>query len=169
MAKLISIAGMVVGAVGIFFGFYFLARAPALALSIVTGTTVGIAGVLAFIRHVVFHRSDAARLGWETDQPDWMFEVGFANLAFGAMGLLTAGINLGGRLHKPSCCSASQSTSFRRPCSMAIGISRLQSDHRPGSGAVWSPRALRGDDDVFCGSRPRRLEVQTLISYALQN
>lgn len=96
MAKLISIAGMVVGAVGIFFGFYFLARAPALALSIVTGTTVGIAGVLAFIRHVVFHRSDAARLGWETDQPDWMFEVGFANLAFGAMGLLTAGINLGG-------------------------------------------------------------------------
>jgi len=29
------------------------------------------------------------RLGWETDRPDWMFEVGFANLAFGFMGFLS--------------------------------------------------------------------------------
>jgi hypothetical protein len=44
--------------------------------------------MLAFVRHVLFHKSDAARLGWETDRPDWMFEVGFANLAFGFMGFL---------------------------------------------------------------------------------
>jgi len=68
---------MVIGGVGIFFGFYYLARAPQTSLSIVTATTVGIVGVLAFVRHVVFHKSDAARLGWETDRPDWMFEVGF--------------------------------------------------------------------------------------------
>jgi hypothetical protein len=88
MARLISIAGMVAGAIGIFFGFYYLADAPRTSLNIVTVTTVGIVGVLAFVRHVIFHKSDAKRLGWETDRPDWMFEVGFANLAFGFMGFM---------------------------------------------------------------------------------
>ena len=88
MARWISIASMVIGSIGIFVGFYYLGSAPQLSLSIVTATTVGIVGVLAFVRHVVFHKSDAARLGWETDRPDWMFEVGFANLAFGLMALL---------------------------------------------------------------------------------
>jgi hypothetical protein len=88
MAGWVSIASMVVGTVGIFFGFYYLANAPQTSLSIVTITTVGIAGVLAFVRHVIFHKSDAERLGWETDRPDWMYEVGFANLAFGFMGFI---------------------------------------------------------------------------------
>jgi len=88
MAKWISMAGMAAGTIGFFFGFYYLADAPGAALDIVTVTTVGVAGVLAFVRHVFFHKSDAERLGWETDRPDWMFEVGFANLAFGFMGFL---------------------------------------------------------------------------------
>jgi len=88
MARWISLVGMVAGAVGIFFGFYYLANAPRTSLGIVTVTTVGIVGVLAFVRHVLFHKSDAERLGWETDRPDWMFEVGFANLAFGFMGFM---------------------------------------------------------------------------------
>ena len=88
MAKLISILGMAVGAVGLFFGFYYLDQSPGTALGLVTITTVGVVGVLAFVRHVIYHKSDAARLGWETDRPDWMFEVGFANLAFGFMGIL---------------------------------------------------------------------------------
>ena len=88
MARWISIASMVIGGAGIFMGFYYLGSAPLTSLSIVTATTVGIVGVLAFVRHVVFHKSDAERLGWQTDRPDWMFEVGFANLAFGLMALL---------------------------------------------------------------------------------
>ena len=88
MAKLISIVGMGIGAIGIFFGFFYLGSAPQTSLNIVTVTTVGIVGVLAFVRHVLFHKSDAERLGWETDRPDWMFEVGFANLAFGFMGFI---------------------------------------------------------------------------------
>lgn len=89
MAKNISLAGIFVGAIGIFFGFYYLFSGNArLALVIVTVSTVGIVGVLAFIRHVIFHKSDAERLGWQTDRPDWMYEVGFANLAFGLAGLL---------------------------------------------------------------------------------
>jgi hypothetical protein len=89
MAGFISMVGMLVGAAGIFLGFYNLSHKPYTALGIVTVTTVGVVGVLAFLRHVVFHKSDAKRLGWETERPDWMFEVGFANLAFGFMGFLS--------------------------------------------------------------------------------
>lgn len=89
MAKLISITSMFLGTIGIFFGFYYLNNDPVLALKIVILATVGIVGILAFVRHVIFHKSDAKRLGWETDRPDWMFEVGFANLAFGVMAFIT--------------------------------------------------------------------------------
>ncbi len=88
MSGLISIISMAVGAAGIFFGFYFVSTEPLLALRIVVLSTVGIVGVLSFVRHVVFYRSDMKRLGWVTDKPDWMFEVGFANLAFGLMGVI---------------------------------------------------------------------------------
>jgi uncharacterized membrane protein YfcA len=81
---------MAVATLGIFFGFFFLSSQPIKALALVTGTCVGVVGILAFVRHVVFHRSDAARLGWQTDRPDWQFEVGFANLAFGVMGCTVA-------------------------------------------------------------------------------
>lgn len=90
MAKAISLISMVTGTIGIFIGFYLLDNHPEIALKIVKVTTVGIVGLLAFIRHVIFHKSDSKRLGWETDRPDWMFEVGFANLAFGSIGFIAA-------------------------------------------------------------------------------
>lgn len=95
MAKAISLLSIVCGTVGIFIGFYLLNDYPLTALKIVTISTVGIVGFLAFIRHVVFYKSDAKRLGWETDRPDWMFEVGFANLAFGAIGFIAVFANWG--------------------------------------------------------------------------
>ena len=95
MASIVSIIGMFVGTLGLFLGFYFLDDAPQTAFRIVTVTTVGIVGVLAFVRHVFFFRSDAERLGWQTDRPDWIFEVGFANLAFGVMGLVAGLASLG--------------------------------------------------------------------------
>lgn len=49
MSKWISLAGMFIGAVGIFFGFFYLANNPQRALAIVTVTTVGMVGVLAFV------------------------------------------------------------------------------------------------------------------------
>jgi len=95
MAHLVTIFSMLPGSVGIFFGFYYLAAEPARALAIVTVTTVGITGIIAFVRHVIFYKSDAKRLGWETDRPDWMFEVGFANLSFGVMGFLPVFLHWG--------------------------------------------------------------------------
>jgi hypothetical protein len=77
MAALIGYLGMAVGTAGIFFGFFFWGD-TALSTTIVSATTVGAVGILAFVRYLVFHKSDAKRLGWETDRPDWVFEVGFA-------------------------------------------------------------------------------------------
>lgn len=88
MAGILGMLGMLVGTIGLFLGFFYLASAPDTSFAIVSVTTVGIVGILAFVRHVFFFRSDAERLGWQTDRPDWMFEVGFANLAFGVMGLV---------------------------------------------------------------------------------
>ena len=85
MARALGIAGLLVSAVGLFLGFYVLSAHPGTAFRIVTGTCVGIVGLLAFLRHVIYHREDAARLGWATERPDWQFEVGFANLAFALM------------------------------------------------------------------------------------
>ncbi len=95
MASLIGIISMVIGTAGIFFGFYYLSAEPLLALKLVTLSTVGAVGVLAFVRHFFFYKSDMKRLGWETDRPDWMFEVGFANLAFGVTGLVSSLTSLG--------------------------------------------------------------------------
>jgi hypothetical protein len=89
MVKWISICGWVAAGVGIFLGFFYLSEGrPETSLAIVTVLTVGVEGVLGFVRHVIFHKQDAKRLGWETDRPDWMWEVGFANLAFGVMALV---------------------------------------------------------------------------------
>lgn len=82
MARTLNLLGIASGSVGIFFGFFFLGEDASLMIRMVALFTVGINGTLAFVRHVIFHKSDAERLGWKTDRPDWMFEVGFANLAF---------------------------------------------------------------------------------------
>lgn len=90
MAKYLSLFSMAVATVGVFFGFYYLSGSPDTALQVITLTTVGVVGLLAFVRHFFFHKSDAKRMGWETDHPDWMFEVGFANLAFSVMAFIAA-------------------------------------------------------------------------------
>ncbi|MBA4393493.1 MAG: hypothetical protein C0407_08055 [Desulfobacca sp.] len=90
MAAIIGYISMLIGTVGIFFGFFYLSHHPNLSIQIITFCTVGIVGILAFVRHFIFQKSDAKRLGWETDRPEWVFEVGFANLAFGIIGILTS-------------------------------------------------------------------------------
>lgn len=82
MARILNLLGIASGSTGIFLGFFFLGEDASLMIRMVALFTVGINGTLAFVRHVIFHKSDAERMGWKTDRPDWMFEVGFANLAF---------------------------------------------------------------------------------------
>jgi hypothetical protein len=48
--------------------------------------TVGAGGILSFLRHAVFHRSDAARMGWDYGATNaFQIETGIANLAWGLM------------------------------------------------------------------------------------
>lgn len=48
---------------------------------------VGAVGIISMIRHSVFHVSDAARAGVESD-PFYMIELGFANGAIGILALI---------------------------------------------------------------------------------
>ncbi len=74
----------------VFMGFYFQTSNPTLSLRLVSMGLVGFTGILSFISHVPLHKADSKRLGWETDRPDWQFEVGFANLAFGVLGIIAS-------------------------------------------------------------------------------
>lgn len=50
---------------------------------------VGAVGLLSFVRHSIFHRSDAARMGWDYGRRnDFQIEVGLANLSWGIVGIL---------------------------------------------------------------------------------
>ena len=88
MVKWLSIAGWIVVGVGIFLGFLYLGQDWEKSLAIVTVMTAGVEGVIGFVRHFFLYKADMKRLGWETDRPDWVWEVGFANLGFGLMALL---------------------------------------------------------------------------------
>lgn len=79
---------LIVGVIGVWVGLSLLPNAAS-ALEVVTPTAVGLAGLLAFIRHFVFHESDAKRLGWESSTgAEFQYEVGFANLAFALVAFL---------------------------------------------------------------------------------
>ena len=81
-------ASYIAGGVGVFLGF--CAGSPAEGLVWVTLLSVGILGVLSFVRHSLFHRGDAERLGWEAGgRNNFQIEVGLANLAWGLAALAT--------------------------------------------------------------------------------
>jgi hypothetical protein len=76
--------------IGLFFGFNELfGNNLDAALNTITITGVGIVGLLSFAGHLIFHKSDAQRLGWESDKPYYQYEVGFAHLAFALMAFFT--------------------------------------------------------------------------------
>lgn len=93
---IISIIRYVVAGIGFFFGFYFLSEGNlSLAIGIVALATVGIVGLISFISHVIFHKADAKRIGFENQNPGFQFEVGFANLALGLVAIVSYLANWG--------------------------------------------------------------------------
>jgi hypothetical protein len=82
---IISIIRYLVITVGIAFAYYLYFRwsdaRPA--IEIILLTCVAFNGIISFLSHVIFHKSDAKRLGMESANPGFQFEVGFANLAMG--------------------------------------------------------------------------------------
>lgn len=83
----LMLATYVVGAAGIAVGFTTLNSDPP-SLSLACLLAVGGGGLLSFIRHSIFHRSDATRMGWDLGRRNnFQIEVGLANLAWGAVGI----------------------------------------------------------------------------------
>jgi hypothetical protein len=90
IAHIIAILRIAAGTAGLFFGYYELFDDNLeAALDIITVTSVGVVGLLSFAGHLIFHKSDARRLGWESDKPYYQYEVGFAHLAFALIALFT--------------------------------------------------------------------------------
>ena len=86
--------GYAAGAVGIGLGF---SKSSAVdGLKPVMILTVGVLGLVSFVRHVVFNRSDAARMGWDSEATNnFQIEVGLANLAWGLLAFATVGWHWG--------------------------------------------------------------------------
>lgn len=59
------------------------------AVATATLTAVGFVGVLSFVSHVFLHAQDAKQIGFRANAPSFQFEVGFANLAFGVVALIS--------------------------------------------------------------------------------
>lgn len=77
-----------VGGVGYLIGTYTLNADPP-SLSIAALLAVTATGILSFIRHAIFNRSDAVRGGWNYGvRNNFQIEVGLANLAWGLFALL---------------------------------------------------------------------------------
>jgi hypothetical protein len=90
IVKTIAIIRYIFGGAGLAIGFYFLGMGNLTkAIGIVSLTTVGLVGLISFVSHVIFHKQDAKRIGLETANPGFQFEVGFANLAFGIVALFS--------------------------------------------------------------------------------
>ncbi|HEV8025034.1 MAG TPA: hypothetical protein VGP37_09145, partial [Candidatus Nanopelagicales bacterium] len=84
-----------VGGIGYFIGIATLQQEPA-SLSVAALMAVTATGVLSFIRHAIFNRSDAAHGGWDYGQRNnFQIEVGLANLAWGAFALLAVVLDWG--------------------------------------------------------------------------
>jgi hypothetical protein len=89
VSGLLMAATYAVGAVALFMSFLTMSRDATAAASWAAAGAVGLVGVLSFVRHSVFHRSDAARMGWDMGRRnEFQIEVGTANLAWGITGIL---------------------------------------------------------------------------------
>lgn len=89
-ASLLMGTTMAVSMIGIFIGIFFLFVNTDLAIRIATAVIVGLVGIISFIRHSVYFRSDQVRMGWRQEHPGFQLEVGYANLAFGIWALVAA-------------------------------------------------------------------------------
>lgn len=97
ISQLLMNATMAVGAIGYFIGFSKISTAGAeAAVSPVALLSVGVVGILSMVRHSVFHRSDAIRMGWNQGRRNnFQIEVGFANLAIGLPAMLAVTLDWG--------------------------------------------------------------------------
>jgi hypothetical protein len=87
-AQLLMVLGYLLGGLGLAIGSSRLGDGGAEAIEPVALFSVGALGVASFVRHSIFHRSDATRMKWDIGRTDnFQIEVGLANLAWGLVAL----------------------------------------------------------------------------------
>jgi hypothetical protein len=89
LVKLVAITRYVAGGGGLYIGLSQLHSNLTDAVAIASLSAVGIVGVLSFVSHVLLHKQDAKRIGFETNTVSFQFEVGFANLALGVTAIIS--------------------------------------------------------------------------------
>jgi hypothetical protein len=94
-ATRLFLATIAVSMVWIFLGIFFFFINIDLAVRVAAALLVGLVGVISFLRHSVYYRSDQVRMGWHQDHPEFQLEVGYANLAIGLFALAVALFNGG--------------------------------------------------------------------------
>ncbi len=91
----LMIATYVTGTAGVAWGFFTVFAEPP-SLSAAALLAVGAAGGLSFVRHSIFHRSDAARMNWDLGRRNnFQIEVGIANLAWAVLAVLAVSLGWG--------------------------------------------------------------------------
>ncbi|HUT26785.1 MAG TPA: DUF6790 family protein [Methanomassiliicoccales archaeon] len=86
---------IIISALGVFAAIYFWFDDVKEAVYIASFTLVGLIGIVSFLRHSIFYRSDQARMGWHQDRPEFQIEVGFSNLAIGVAAIVVVALDLG--------------------------------------------------------------------------
>lgn len=89
MVKLVSDLRYALGGGGLYFAFSQMPSDIAQAVATATLYTVGVVGILSFVSHALLHEGDAKMIGFSSKTPSFQYEVGFANLAFGAVAVLS--------------------------------------------------------------------------------
>ncbi|MEX1220227.1 MAG: DUF6790 family protein [Solirubrobacterales bacterium] len=95
ISKFLMLATYLIGGAGIAIGYSTVYDdPPSLTLAALLGA--GIPGVLSWLRHSVFHRSDAKRMGWDLGHRNgFQIETGVANLSWGVMAILAVAFDWG--------------------------------------------------------------------------
>ena len=89
LTKIVNITRYILGGGGLYIALTQLNTDLANALAIASLAAVGIVGVLSFVSHVVLHKEDAKQIGFASNSASFQFEVGFANLAFGFVAIIS--------------------------------------------------------------------------------
>ncbi|MBP9718916.1 MAG: hypothetical protein KBD46_00410 [Candidatus Levybacteria bacterium] len=95
LVQLVAFIRYAAGGAGLYLSLSYLHSNVTEAVAIASVSAVGMVGVLSFVSHVLLHTQDAKRIGFSAKNVDFQFEVGFANLAFGVVAIMSYFLNWG--------------------------------------------------------------------------
>jgi len=89
LVKLMLMVRYALGGTGLYVSISLLNSDLPRGIAIASLTAVGAVGVLSFVSHVCLHAADAEQIGFKAVNPDFQYEVGFANLGIGLAAVIS--------------------------------------------------------------------------------